>query len=194
MQLRNRTIEYPQPLMEDTLMFFDTETTGLPSKKNKPYIIQLAYILYDKNKRVIIETYSKYIKLPESVEIDPQSIKIHGINKEKLEKIADTTIEEAMDAFCNAYNRSIKLIGHNVAFDINMVKFEMERLGKKWEENKERGCTMLMAKMDKWPKLEELYERIYRRGYKVRHEALEDVRVCMRCYEVLERVEKVCKR
>ena len=133
MQLRTRTISPPQQYVsqkEHVVMFFDTETTGLIKKDNTkqvPHIIQLSYILYDTNKRKMIERYNKYIKIPDSIHIEPESINVHGITRKILENSDNVFIEEALCAFYHAYMKSSKIVGHNILFDIQMIRTEIER-------------------------------------------------------------------
>ena len=78
----------------DVWIFFDTETTGLPEKKNQsiyqhekwPYIIQLSYIVYCTNDSNIISLENDYIKIPEHVNISEESQKIHKITNNMIER------------------------------------------------------------------------------------------------------------
>ena len=179
MQLRNRKIEVPLPSKEHAVMFVDTETTGLIRQgQPKPHILQLAYILYDTNKNVIFETYNKYIKLPSDVTIDPESIKVHKITREKLDKLADVTIEEAMAEFREACKKVSKIVGHNVAFERALLgEVEDEVLWYCTMKNAVRNCNLI-----KYPKLNELYKYLYKKESKRLHDAYEDTKVCMKCY------------
>ena len=69
-------------------LFFDTETTGLPKNwkapvtdlTNWPRMVQLAYLLYDKNGNKISE--GDHIIKPEGFSIPTSSSQIHGISNE----------------------------------------------------------------------------------------------------------------
>ena len=69
------------------VLVFDTETTGLPKKRNTsiyetdnwPYIVQLSYILYDTCNNYIIDMSDNIIKLDENICIPEESTKIHKI-------------------------------------------------------------------------------------------------------------------
>ena len=80
------------------VLIFDTETSGLPNcgynknyidTKSWPFILQLAYLLYDTDKGEIIKKYCKFIKIDDSVEINENSIKIHNITKEFCQENGD---------------------------------------------------------------------------------------------------------
>ena len=72
------------------ILIFDTETSGLPQDRNAsiisttrwPYILQLSYILYDSSSNAIIEYNDNIVKIPDEVNIDPNSIKIHKITRD----------------------------------------------------------------------------------------------------------------
>ena len=141
MQLRNRFIEYipylspyltnyirrnEKPKKEDTIMIFDTETTGLFRQSTVPYMLQLSFILYDTKKEQIIKTYNEYIKLPNYVTIGQECINIHGINQNKIDEHG-VPIEKALAEFYDGYMNSSKIIGHNISFDIQVIRAEILR-------------------------------------------------------------------
>jgi DNA polymerase-3 subunit alpha len=97
------------------------------------------------------------------------------------------------------------IVGHNVAFDINMIHAEMLRLEKtsEIEENleyfnhyKNIYCTMKetielcdLKKVNrfgrterKWPKLVELHEKLFARTPNNLHNSYNDILVTLRCY------------
>ena len=116
-------------------LVFDTETTGLPQSKfispstlhRWPYIVQFSYVIYDSSLNDIVESKDYVIKVPESILISEESTKIHGITNEISGKIG-IPIKEALNEFFY-YLRSVdRIIGHNIEFDLNMVKVELLRI------------------------------------------------------------------
>jgi DNA polymerase III epsilon subunit-like protein len=116
-------------------LVFDTETTGLPQSKfispstlhRWPYIVQFSYVIYDSSLNDIVESKDYVIKVPESILISEESTKIHGITNEISGKIG-IPINEALNEFFY-YLRSVdRIIGHNIEFDLNMVKVELLRI------------------------------------------------------------------
>lgn len=115
---------------------FDTETTGLPKSKliNEitlqlwPYIVQFSYIIYDTELQKIIKTVDLIIKIPENINISDEVSDIHGITN-FISQTSQHKIEDALVNFSNDYlNYNIDLIvGHNLSFDINMLKVELMR-------------------------------------------------------------------
>lgn len=117
------------------ILVFDTETTGLPKTKiispdtldEWPYIVQFSFVIYDDYKNKIIETKNYIIKVPESVSINNDSVKFHGITNE-ISKTKGIRIEVVMHYFFYHLNFVDKIVGHNVEFDINMVRIELLRI------------------------------------------------------------------
>ena len=116
------------------VLVFDTETTGLPQTKiiNPdtlhlwPYIVQFSYIIYDTTDNIIIEP-NDYIILLENIIIPEESIKFHGITNEISSKLG-TNIRDVLIKFCKDLKNVDKIVGHNINFDINMVKVELLRI------------------------------------------------------------------
>lgn len=126
---------------------FDTETTGLLPKQyysyfndsyniqpdtlsDFPYMIQLSFIIFNHNKKKI-NTHDFIIKLPPNVEISERSIELHNITRE----ISDTkgkSIIDVLYAFSkniiHGYEHGYQLVGHNISFDLVIIKVELMRL------------------------------------------------------------------
>jgi len=117
------------------LLIFDTETTGLPGTKiiNPdtlylwPHIVQFSYIIYDTETNSIVEMFDYVVKVGENIVIPEESIKIHGITNERSMR-SGVPIEDVLNEFFYYLQTVDKLIGHNVSFDINMVRIELLRL------------------------------------------------------------------
>ena len=117
------------------VLVFDTETTGLPQTKilnpdtlhQWPTIVQFSYIIYDLSLNDIVESKDYVIKVPESILISEESSKIHGITNEISSK-KGILVDEVLNEFFY-YLRDVDwIIGHNVSFDINMIKVELLRI------------------------------------------------------------------
>jgi len=117
------------------LLVFDTETTGLPQSKfispstlhQWPHIVQFSYIIYDTSLNDIIITKDYVIKIPESISISEESSKIHGITNDISAK-RGVDINDVLSEFFYFLRGVDLLIGHNVEFDINMIKVELLRI------------------------------------------------------------------
>jgi DNA polymerase III epsilon subunit-like protein len=117
------------------VLIFDTETTGLPKTKIIspdtldlwPYIVQISYIIYDTSINIITDDYNHIIRIPETISISNQSSSIHGITDEISRKKGVHINEILLDFFYNLKNVDM-VVGHNVEFDINIVRVELLRL------------------------------------------------------------------
>ena len=117
------------------ILVFDTETTGLPETRiiNPetlnlwPYIVQFSYVIYDTELNSIVDLRDYIIKLPSYVKISEESINLHGITKENSNKLGSDIID-ILKEFFYYLKTCDKLVGHNISFDINMLKVELLRL------------------------------------------------------------------
>lgn len=66
------------------LIFLDSETTGLDSTKHR--VLEIAYKIYDSEKKCIVVSYSSIIMQGAAVlaEADPNSMKVNGFNEELI--------------------------------------------------------------------------------------------------------------
>lgn len=117
------------------LLVFDTETTGLPKSKiiNPvmfhlwPHIVQFSYIIYDTDSNAVLKTSDFVVKVPPNVVISEESIKIHGVTNE-MSQTTGIEIGKALEEFYKDILKVDVIIGHNIQFDINMLKIELLRL------------------------------------------------------------------
>ena len=112
------------------LLVFDTETTGLiktcislDTLDKLPTIVQFSYIIYDTIEKQITETKDYIIKVPEEVLIPEKSIEYHKITNEISAKIG-VSLNNVLKEFFEHLKYVDLLIGHNIEFDINMIKIE----------------------------------------------------------------------
>jgi DNA polymerase III epsilon subunit-like protein len=117
------------------VLVFDTETTGLPKTKVMnpdmfhlwPHIVQLSYIIYNTKNNEIIKIRDFIVKLPSGTLIPDDSIKIHGITNE-MSQSSGVDIIEVFESFFKDIEQVEFVIGHNIQFDLNIVKVELLRL------------------------------------------------------------------
>ncbi|MEN8202971.1 MAG: DNA polymerase III subunit alpha [Bacteroidota bacterium] len=186
-------------------LIFDTETTGLPKRDNAPIsevenwprVVQIAWQLHDSSGD-LIEHFNLLIK-PEGYEIPYSAEKVHGISTEKARKHG-VSIEEGLNRFNESLKRCTCLIGHNIRFDINALGAEFIRAGVESDFlEKKEICTMWSStghmKLPggrggkfKPPKLMELYEYLFEKGFQEAHNAAADVEATARIFfELLRR-------
>lgn len=196
------------------LLVFDTETSGLPEEKGQslyathkwPYIMQLSYIFYHDSSNEVIELYDSLVKIDNNILLSQDSMAIHNITREMCNN-SGQPIKTVLSSFINALMSADIIIGHNIQFDINIIRVECIRNNIKFDfnMNKEKNpiihyCTMKKgkyitnieltsingAKYIKNPKLIELYKHYFNEEVNGLHNALTDVLVCFRCYYIME--------
>lgn len=125
------------PKRKVKVLGFDTETTGLIPRRPRnstqpidinsyPHILQLCSEMYDMSQQKVVESLNMYIKLPDGVEIPEDATNIHGITRAVCDE-KGVDIIDALIAFCDMYQRCETYIGHNIAFDKEMILIEIER-------------------------------------------------------------------
>ena len=193
-----------------TILVFDTETTGLPNKKNielinQPYIVQFSYIIFNVTTEKVEKVIDRIIKLPENIIIPECCTEIHKINN----KICEKQGVDLLDLLKQFYEDLLIVdlcVAHNVSFDLFMIKTELNRL-KELNKNIDRQlrylnrcdkfyCTMKNSIQLcnipirpnslylKYPKLIELYNKLFGEldpSIQL-HNSLIDVYVCLKCF------------
>jgi DNA polymerase III epsilon subunit-like protein len=139
------------------ILVFDTETTGLPQSKfispstlhQWPHIVQFSYVIYDTSLNDIIQSKDYIIKHSESILIPEESSKIHGITNEISQKNG-VLINDVLTEFFYFLRGVDILIGHNVEFDINMIKVELLRIINKNDLLQEQRLSQEQIKFYKY--------------------------------------------
>jgi DNA polymerase III epsilon subunit-like protein len=184
-------------------LFFDTETTGLPRNwraplndlDNWPRLVQLAYLLYDKDAQLI---YSKNVIIrPQGFIIPTDSSRIHGITTERAisEGIA---LAEALSDFSNHIKKCQYLVAHNMSFDEMIVGAEFLRTSmSNFLSSKKKICTKELTTDFcaipgnygyKWPKLSELHYKLFKTNFDEAHDASVDIKITAKCFWELKRL------
>lgn len=204
------------------VLVFDTETTGLPQTKTIgvdtldlwPHIVQFSFVIYDDYNNKILNTENYIVKVPDNFIIPEDSIKFHGITNE-ISKTKGVKIEYVLNDFFHYLLEADKVVGHNVEFDINMVRVELMRIINLNPDSickealyiynfnlkflttiKNIHCT-LQESIDlcnikatsktgkeyvKFPKLEELHQKLFNAKPNNLHNSLNDILVTLRCF------------
>jgi len=164
----------------------DTETTGLlkpdlTAIEFQPFMTELCMIKFDKNFEVIGK-YNSLFKIPIPV---PEIItKITGITDEALED--QPTFSEELKKISNFMTGANHVIGHNVNFDLDVLKFELRRIRKEhyfpWPIN--RNCTVEISFPieNKRMKLGNLYKMATGKNHDGAHRAEADVLATVECF------------
>ncbi len=191
-----------QQLFKDSILFFDTETTGKPwfydapvsNSSNWPRIVQLAWIITDKDGNVL-KKKSTLIK-PDDFDIPADATSVHGITTEQARK-EGKPLGDILEEFITDLSFAKQVVGHNVDFDKHVVGAELYRLRMDYKliMDKESCCTMLSSTNYcaipnpntyfggyKWPTLQELYNKLFGHSFAYSHDALADITATKECY------------
>lgn len=191
-----------------TILFFDTETTGLPDDykasykhvDNWPRLVQLAWVLYNGDSEV---GQGDYLVKPDGFNIPEEASDIHGHDHQKCMDEGED-IKTVLNKFWTDVTQSDVVIAHNIAFDSNIIASELFRNSAVNHAysfmRKPMFCTMQsttdfcklpgkFAGSYKWPKLEELYEILFHEKLENTHDALVDIRATAKCFFELKKRE-----
>ena len=124
------------------ILFFDTETTGLPldldepytNVKNWPRLVQLSWILEDTETNEVTE--HDFIIKPDGFIIPFAATKIHHITTEKAERDG-VKLRAALGDFVQDMLRADLQVAHNIEFDKNVICSEIYRTAIKLMGEKE---------------------------------------------------------
>lgn len=179
------------------ILFFDTETTGLPKSwkapindfDNWPRLVQLAYILFDYNGNKLLE--GNHIIKPHGFRIPEESSKIHKITND-IALSTGIDLLEALSIFESLLQKAKYIVAHNIEFDEKILLCEFARLNLKNSlSHKEKICTMLKTTQFcgiqgpyglKWPKLSELYQKLFNSTFEEAHNAEVDIKATAKCF------------
>jgi DNA polymerase-3 subunit epsilon len=188
------------------VLFFDTETTGVPRNykapmtdlNNWPRVIQLAWQLADLESGELISEKTTLI-YPDKWKVPTEKFWIdNGFSQAK--SIAEgKPMGAVLDNFVEDYEASEILVAHNIAFDYPILGAEMIRYKKRASKRLNQICTMqngtAICKIPspqgrgyKWPKLIELFKHLFTEGFDGAHDAGNDVTACrLAFFEMVKR-------
>lgn len=93
--------------------------------KNWPYLVQVALIIEDDNYGILAKR--NIILKPDGYTIPESATKIHGISNERAVKNGEDR-DKVISFLDLALYKSDIIIGHNVSFDLNVIKSEIIRI------------------------------------------------------------------
>lgn len=185
---------------KNEVIFFDTETTGLPDWKNpseaenQPHIVQIAAHLVDLRTREIKDTINVIIK-PDGWTIPQEVTDIHGITTDAALEVGEPE-NDVLQKFLAMWSGRIR-IAHNTTFDNRIIRIATKRYCDDatidaWKDG-QYECTGILSKPImqmtpknkfgfKMPKLSEAYKFFTGKELENAHTALADVNACMEIY------------
>ena len=186
------------------ILFYDTETTGLPlfsepsEHPEQPHIVQLAAALVDSKTRKTVSSMDVIIK-PWGWKIPEEMTAIHGISHELAVNVG-INLGEALSMFLSLL-KNRKRVAYNESFDSRIVRIAQHQTGftedalNEWK-NGDKECAMRMAHKhvnlpkNKLPKLQEAYNHFFGVDFDGAHSAMADVNACIAVYFAIKDLEK----
>lgn len=195
--------EHKKIMSFKNIMVLDLETTGFSHSSR---IVQMSFSIHDEDGKQH-EIYDSVIKQEEGILIPPETTKVHGITNE-IARTQGKEFSDAINIFENRIKTVSKLIGHNINFDINVIKNELTRINRldclEYFSQLIPHCTMKTTRnilkltnikgIIKNPKLSELYQYLFNEEMKNQHNSKYDVINTSRCYfELMKREKEINK-
>lgn len=178
------------------IFVFDTETTGFINKKDsrldiQPHIVQFAWIYWEIKNNDFREIKRLNQMIKPKIHIPFAASQVHHIYDIDVKNAPD--IKDYIDEFLKIINESDVIIWHNIEYDADMIKLELKRLHREFEYNpKQVVCTMkqtvnfceLPGSWDrfKYPKLWELYKKLFWEYFIWAHDAIVDVEATLKSF------------
>lgn len=181
-----------------TILFFDTETNGLPKDYNAsvqeadnwPRVLQISWIITDETGKTL-KKVNYFIRPVGFTIIEKSPHNPYAIPKSILMD-KGTEIKDVLERFSKDIQDVDLVVGHNIKFDKSVIQAELYRLGMHdIFANKQMFCTMMAGKSIceilskhgfKYPKLQELYQYLFKKRFEGAHDALNDVNATIECF------------
>lgn len=181
------------------VLIFDTETTGLPNWKepsddpSQPYVVDIAADLADENGNILA---SMDAIINNGIFIPDDMAAIHGITTE-IAAADGIAPDQAINGFLDMVRRADLIVGHNVSFDVRMMRIMVAKVhGEKWDNPLPTFCTMrkstnvckILSEKPrhpedwKWPKLTEAIKFFFDEEHPDAHRARPDCDGSRRIY------------
>lgn len=192
------------------LLFIDTETNGLPKNRYAPFtspemwphVLQISWQLVDSDSWTKESEYDSYLKLRGPWNKDAE--RIHQIPEDVVGKLGKEP-EEIFRELGVVLEMCDAVISHNMIFDKTVIMSEIQRLKESgvaidprtiWPASKKEVCTMSLTKEFcgirftnssdyKYPKLNELYLKLFGLSYDISgaslHNSKNDVSCLVSC-------------
>jgi len=171
--------------MNNLLVFFDTETTGLiewkiPSDDPiQPHVVQLAAIVVDEITRKTVHGMEVIVS-PDGWDIPQDVVDIHGITSEYAKRVGIPE-QKAVALFLSLWNHN-KRIAYNTTFDNRIIRIALKRYFSEkamdsWKTTKYE-CAMIKAQKamgGQRKKLVVAYEHYFGKPFENAHSAMDDV-------------------
>lgn len=163
-------------------------------------MVQISWQLHELDGK-LVEAKNFIIK-PEGYTIPFNAEKVHGISTQRaMNEGVDLTM--VLELFSKAIDKASYLAGHNISFDINIMGAEYIRKSVASKLLQTKTLDTQIEATDycalpggrggkyKWPKLEELHEKLFGIKFDEAHNAVADVEATTRCFFELIRLKVI---
>lgn len=193
------------PQAEPYYLFFDTETNGLPrnyqapisATDNWPRLIQIGWIVTDADGNEL--QAADHLVYPDGFTIPSDVERLTGISYSRARADGED-LKQVLTAFMQQFDAVKHVVGHNIDFDLHIVGSELYRKGLSTTTilSKPSICTM-RSTIDfckippftygswKFPKLQELYKKLFGTQFDQAHNAMNDIRATKQCFFELKK-------
>ena len=185
--------------MNQRLLFFDVETTGVLRKSDRdvtksagwPRVVSLAWVMVDASG---VLRHAHRVVRPDGWTIPQSATDCHGITTKHAREAGmpvANVLQELVDA-CRELRPDV-VVAHNLDFDYKMVGSELHKSGLPQILTGLRPCCTMKSSIDlcglpgrygdfKWPKLSELFAKLFGCVFPNAHDAMADVKALIQCY------------
>lgn len=189
----------------------DTETTDIPrphlepDHRAQPHLLQFAGVLFDEHGTELDRLFTK-VRPGSDALLSSHAYAAHGIS---LEEAFHCGVEayEVFRWFASASKQSTCIVAHNVQFDLQIMAVVAARLGESgWSTPPRTFCTMAQSTPivnlpptprmlaagrfhPKSPSLSECVKHFFGEEHSDAHDAIADVRACIRIFRHLSQVK-----
>jgi DNA polymerase III epsilon subunit-like protein len=191
------------------LLFVDTETTGLAkdlslppaASSNWPRLVELGFLVYSEKGK--LETWYTEVIEPEGFTIPEEAVKIHSISTARA-IATGIKLTSALSYFKFWAEQCDYIIAHNLQFDKGVLDAEYYRAGIDGPDplnvpicTKELSTSFCaLPSKDgkpgyKKPSLQELHAKLFGKGFKNHHYALNDAQVLAKCFFKLKELNVI---
>lgn len=183
------------------IVIFDTETNGFPKDwnaslydtENWSRVVSIAWNKISPSGQLLLSKY--YLIKPDDYSIEEEATSIHGISTE-IAKAKGVNIKYAIEDFNSDISDCRYLVAHNIEFDYPIVFAEYCRLNMSTTtlgalkqictmKTSTDFCKIPSAKGYKYPKLNELHQKLFSTSIQVTHNAQADAEATMKCLKEL---------
>lgn len=199
---------YGAPNRDGMVLMVDVETTGLALNsevpctecpENWPRMVRLSWLVVDGSGTIVHD--GDMIVCPRGFIIPEEVVDIHGIDTATALR-EGVELSEALEALAADAKGCVRLVGHNIWFDRNVIGAECRRLGlSDMLDGMPMVCTMKLSTafcaiphpvyVYKWPRLSELYYILFGHELENAHNGAADVRAVHDCYVQLKKLKVI---